>query len=403
MTAYSPIIEVRDVSKRFRMQQQRGERTIKALVVDALRGHGKTREFWALRDVSMRVQRGETVGIIGANGAGKSTLLSLISQTSQPTSGTIATRGKVSSLLELGAGFHPDLTGRENIFLYGAIMGLSHRQMAQRFDQIVAFAELADWIDEPVKHYSSGMYVRLAFSVAVEVDPDILIIDEVLAVGDAAFQRKCIARIDAFKKAGKTLLVVSHDLSTIHSISDQLILIEKGAIIAAGDPDSVVAEYQWLSRASARTAATKEWGTGDVQLKAARFLDAGGHPVDELQRGMPLRIAIDYEASRRIEAPVFGFAIHTPGGMLVYGNNTQIEECDIPFVEGRGTILLDFASLDLVAGAYLFSFAVHSQDHQTNYHRLDNAHPITVRSERRYEGVCHMAVHWDQATHEPGR
>jgi ABC-type polysaccharide/polyol phosphate transport system ATPase subunit len=394
VTAPAPIIEVRDVSKRFRLQQQRGETTIKALVVDALRGHGKRRDFWALRDVSLAVQSGETVGIIGANGAGKSTLLSLISQTSLPTSGTITTRGKISSLLELGAGFHPDLTGRENVFLYGAIMGLSHRQMEERFDKIVAFAELAEWIDEPVKHYSSGMYVRLAFSVAVEVDPDILIIDEVLAVGDASFQRKCIARIDAFKKAGKTLLVVSHDLNTIHTISDQLILMEKGKIIAAGDPDAVVAEYQWLSRESAQTAETKEWGTGEVKIKAARFLDPDGNETQELVRGRPLRICIDYEAPGRIEKPVFGFAIQTTSGILVYGNNTQIEEFEIPFIEGEGTIILDFGRLDLLSGAYLFSFSVHSQDHQTNYHRLDNALPITVRSERRYEGVCHMPVLW---------
>ncbi len=394
MTAPAPIIEVRGVSKRFTLQQQRGETTIKALVVDALRGHGRRRDFWALRDVSLDVQAGDTVGIIGANGAGKSTLLSLISQTSQPTSGTITTRGKISSLLELGAGFHPDLTGRENVFLYGAIMGLSRQQMEERFDKIVAFSELADWIDEPVKHYSSGMYVRLAFSVAVEVDPDILIIDEVLAVGDASFQRKCIARIEAFKKAGKTLLVVSHDLNTIHTISDQLILMQKGAILAAGDPDAVVAEYQWLSRESDCTAETKEWGTGDVQIKAARFLDADGHETAELVSGQPLRICIDYEAARRIEEPVFGFAIQTTSGLLVYGNNTQIEEFAIPFVEGKGTLTLDFSSLDLLTGAYLFSFSVHSQDHQTNYHRLDNAAPVTVRSERRYEGVCHMSVQW---------
>jgi ABC-type polysaccharide/polyol phosphate transport system ATPase subunit len=394
VSAPPPIIEVCDVSKRFRLQQQRGESTIKALVVDALRGHGKTRDFWALRDVSLAVQQGETVGIIGSNGAGKSTLLSLISQTSQPTSGTIATRGKISSLLELGAGFHPDLTGRENVFLYGAIMGLSHRQMEERFDQIVAFAELADWIDEPVKHYSSGMYVRLAFSVAVEVDPDILIIDEVLAVGDAAFQRKCIARIDAFKKAGKTLLVVSHDLNTIHTISDQLVLMEKGQIIAAGDPDAVVAEYQWLSRESASTAEAKEWGTGEVKLTGAHFVDAEGEETDELWRGKPLRIRIDYEAANRIESPVFGFAVQTTSGSLIYGNNTQIEGFDIPFIEGEGTITLDFEKVELLAGAYLFSFSVHSQDHQTNYHRLDNAHPITVRSDKRYEGVCHMPVRW---------
>jgi ABC-type polysaccharide/polyol phosphate transport system ATPase subunit len=388
------IIDVRDVSKCFRLQQMRGESTIKAMVVDILRGRSKTRDFWALRDVTFAVRQGETVGIIGSNGAGKSTLLSLISLTTNPTSGTIKTVGKVSSLLELGAGFHPDLTGRENVFLYGAIMGLKRAQMAARFDQIVEFAEMADWIDEPVKHYSSGMYVRLAFSVAVEVDPDILIIDEVLAVGDAAFQRKCIGRIKEFKRKGKTLLVVSHDLSTIHKISDQLILMEKGQIIAAGDPDAVVAEYQWLSRAKSRTAESKEWGTGEIKIERARFLNEAGEETQELTRGKQLQVQIDYTAKSRIATPVFGFAVQTASGTLVYGNNTQIEGFDIPFVEGQGTVCLTFESLELLAGAYLFSFSVHSSDHQTNYHRLDNALPINVSSAERYEGLCQLPVVW---------
>ena len=394
MSEPATIIDVREVSKCFRLQQMRGESTIKAMVVDMLRGRSKTRDFWALRDVTFAVRQGETVGIIGSNGAGKSTLLSLISLTTNPTSGTIKTTGKVSSLLELGAGFHPDLTGRENVFLYGAIMGLKRAQMAARFDQIVEFAEMADWIDEPVKHYSSGMYVRLAFSVAVEVDPDILIIDEVLAVGDAAFQRKCIGRIKEFKRKGKTLLVVSHDLGTIHKISDQLILMEKGQIIAAGDPDAVVAEYQWLSREKSRTAESKEWGTGEIKIERVRFLNEAGEETQELTRGKQLQVQIDYSTASRIATPVFGFAVQTASGTLVYGNNTQIEGFDIPFVEGHGTVCLTFESLELLAGAYLFSFSVHSADHQTNYHRLDNALPINVSSAERYEGLCHLPVVW---------
>ncbi|NQU40845.1 MAG: ABC transporter ATP-binding protein [Lentisphaerae bacterium] len=394
MNEPATIIDVRQVSKCFRLQQMRGESTIKAMVVDILRGRAKTREFWALRDITFAVKQGQTVGIIGANGAGKSTLLSLISQTTNPTSGSISTTGRVSSLLELGAGFHPDLTGRENVFLYGAIMGLSRHQMEERFDQIVAFAEMADWIDEPVKHYSSGMYVRLAFSVAVEVDPDILIIDEVLAVGDAAFQRKCIGRINQFKRRGKTLLVVSHDLGTIHKISDQLILMEKGCIIAAGDPDAVVAEYQWLSREKSRTAESKEWGTGEIKIKEARFLNKAGEVTQELMRGESLCVEIGYSSARRIESPVFGFSLQTASGTLIYGNNTQIEDFVVPDVEGEGSITLTFDKLELLAGAYLFSFSVHSSDHLTNYHRLDNALPINVKSDKRYEGLLHMPVRW---------
>ena len=388
------IIDVSGVSKRFTLQQQRGISTLKATVVDLLRGRSRVRDFWALKDVSFTVQRGETLGIIGANGAGKSTLLSLISQTSQPTEGTITTGGTVSSLLELGAGFHPDLTGRENVYLYGAIMGLGRKQMAARFDQVVDFAELADWIDEPIKHYSSGMYVRLAFSVAVEVDPDILIIDEVLAVGDAAFQRKCLARIKEFKERGKTMLVVSHDLGTIHTVSDQLILMDKGQIVASGDPDRVVAEYQWKSREQSQTAREAEWGTGEIRIEKATFRNANGEETEELKQGSRVDVTIHYEAERRIADPVFGFSIYTASGTLVYGNNTQIEQYHVPHVDGRGSVTLSFDPLELLPGAYLFSFSVHSADHRTNYHRLENTHPVTVISGERYEGICHMPVKW---------
>ncbi len=388
------IIDIRNVSKRFSLSQQRGERTLKGAVLEALGRRARRREFWALQDVTLQVERGQTVGLIGSNGAGKSTLLSLISRTSEPTTGTIRTEGRVSSLLELGAGFHPDLSGRENVYLYGAIMGLSRERMRARFDRIVEFAGLAEWIDEPVKHYSSGMYVRLGFAVAVEVDPDVLIIDEVLAVGDAAFQRKSLARIREFRERGKTLLVVSHDLGTIHTISDKLVLLDRGRVVAAGEPDRVVADYQWLSRSRDKTAGEKEWGTGEVRIESAEFLDAAGRPAQEFRRGGPLTVRLRYRARHRIEDPVFGFSISTASGVHVYGNNTQIEQFRIPAIEGEGSLCLEFPCLELLAGAYLFSFSTHSADHKTNYHRLDNSFAVTVTSDRRYEGVCHLPVQW---------
>ena len=389
------VISVQNVSKRFTLRQQRGTRTLKAAVLEYFRRKGRSgREFWALRDVSFSVKRGETLGIIGANGAGKSTLLALISGTSRPTAGAIHTHGAISSLLELGAGFHPDLTGRENIFLYGAIMGLSQEQMRLRFDAIVDFAELKDWIDEPVKHYSSGMYVRLGFAVAVEVDPEILVIDEVLAVGDAAFQRKCIQRIKEFKTRGKTLLVVSHDLGTIQKISDGLLLLDAGRVVAHGDPDHVIAEYQWHSRQKMNTAQGREWGTREVVITRTEFVNARGEVTNKFAWGDPLEARIYYEASHPVDDPVFGFALFSASGALVYGNNTQIEEFKVPRIEGSGCISLRFDKLSLLAGAYLFSFSCHSSDHRTNYHRLDNAFPINVTGGRLYEGVCHMPVTW---------
>jgi lipopolysaccharide transport system ATP-binding protein len=238
------------------------------------------------------VARGETLGIIGSNGAGKSTLLSLLAGTMAPTRGTVACRGTVSSLLELGAGFHPDLTGRENVFLWGAILGLSRQWMRRRFDAIVEFAELSGFIDQPVKHYSSGMYVRLGFAVAVEVDPDILIVEEVLAVGDAVFQRKCLDRMARFRREGKTLLVVSHDLQTIRAVSDRILLLDEGRIRGLGSPSQVLNRYErvWRQRFCAEQA--REYGTGEAAIEDVLFLDAATQqPIENLPPAPPCACA----------------------------------------------------------------------------------------------------------------
>jgi len=233
------VITVDSVGKKFRLKNS-GTRTFKSAILGAIRkGNNPADDFWALKDVSFTVSRGETLGIIGINGAGKSTLLSLIAGTKQPTEGSISASGSMSCLLELGAGFHPDLTGRENVFLSGAIMGIPQAQMRERLDAIIEFAEIREFIDQPVKHYSSGMYVRLGFAVAVEVNPQILLIDEVLAVGDAAFQRKCIQRMDEFRHEGKTMLVISHDLPTIQSISDRILFLNDGKVFGIGDPERI--------------------------------------------------------------------------------------------------------------------------------------------------------------------
>ncbi|MCX7591811.1 MAG: ABC transporter ATP-binding protein [Kiritimatiellae bacterium] len=388
-------IEVCNVSKRFRLKRG-GVRTLKAAVIEAVTGRGrKGLEFWALRDVSFSVSRGETLGIVGPNGAGKSTILALISGTTYPTRGMLHVNGTVSSLLELGAGFHPDLTGRENVFLYGAIMGLSRRQMRSRFDEIVEFAELRDWIDQPVKHYSSGMYVRLGFAVAVEVDPDILIVDEVLAVGDAAFQKKCLERIADFKKRGKTMVVVSHDLGTIRGVSDRLLLLDHGQIVCSGDPEAVVQAYQRLTLERRGMGLDREWGTGEVRLRQIEFFGGDGEvPTDTLGAGGAVRIRIQYEATTRIETPVFGFAIFSSNGIHVYGTNTQIEGYTIHAIEGTGTLWLEIPALALAPGTYFFSFSVHSADHKTNYHRLDNRFRIKVVGNKAVEGCCFMPVCW---------
>lgn len=386
-------IQVDGLGKRFQLRR-RGIRTVKEAALDLLRG-GRSRgeEFWALRDISFQVRRGETLGIVGANGAGKSTLLALLAGTKSPTEGAIQIQGKVSSLLELGAGFHPDLTGRENVFLAGALMGLPQKHMAERFDAIVDFAELHDFIDQPVKHYSSGMYVRLGFSVAIEVDPDILLLDEVLAVGDAAFQRKCIRRMDALRNARKTMLIISHDLDTIKTISTRILFLDAGKVRGLGEPQAMVERYDSQTRSREAAGLSREWGTGDVTLTRVDLLDSEGRPSEQFRCGASLTALIHYKTRARIEDPVFGFSLATTGGHTLYGNNTQLEGVRIPYAEGEGTLALTIRELRVGPGNYLLSFSVHSSDHQTNYHRLDHCFPVLVHSGRRFEGV-YMPIEW---------
>jgi ABC-type polysaccharide/polyol phosphate transport system ATPase subunit len=235
-----PIIEFKNVTKNFSLQNHK---TFKEFLPALFMGEKTHQSFTALKDISFSVNRGETLGIIGPNGSGKSTILKLIAGVMSPTSGKVAVHGKVSPLIELGAGFHPELTGRENIFLNGAILGLTQKQITEKFKSIVDFAELWDFIDQPIKHYSSGMYMRLAFAVAVNVDPEILIVDEILAVGDTAFQAKCFAKMEEFKKSGVTILFVSHSLESIKSFCQKVIYINHSQLISIGDPEKVCQEY----------------------------------------------------------------------------------------------------------------------------------------------------------------
>lgn len=386
-------IVVDSVTKSFRVRQS-GTRTVKSAVLERFLGRARyQRTLNAVDNVSFTVRKGETLGIIGANGAGKSTLLSLITGTSTPTGGSIQSQGTISSLLELGAGFHPELTGRENVFLYGAIMGLSRKQMLKRFDSIVEFAELADFIDQPVKHYSSGMYVRLGFAVAVEVDPDILLVDEVLAVGDEAFQRKCIARMERFRRDGKTMLIISHDVPTIQKISDRILFLDHGKVAGLGDPKEVAEGYRSMSRVRLAKSMEREWGTGDITIDKVTMLNSKGEETDAFNFGEGIRLKIEYSAKRTVENPVFGFSFTDTRGGTVFGNNTQIEGVKLTSVQKGGAVQAVISDLMLAGGTYLLSVSVHSADHRTNYHRLDNKFPFTVRCEKAFEGV-YMKTSW---------
>ena len=387
------VIEARNLGKWFR-RQGLGSPTLLGSLPRWLRG-AKPEGFWALRELNFSIRKGQTVGVIGPNGSGKSSLLGLVAQTMTPTEGSVETVGRISALLELGAGFHPDLSGRENVFLSAAILGIPREDIRKRFDHIVDFAGLRDFIDMPVKHYSSGMYVRLAFSVAIEMNPDILLVDEVLAVGDMAFQMKCLDRIRAFQRQGKTILLVSHALETVEEFCSDVLLIHEGRLIMQGDPTEVISTYlrQYMVRIGLLN--VEEHGTREIEMRSIRLLDEDGRESATFRSGGAMTVEIDYAAQRRIERPVFGFNIKTGNGFYVFGSNTQIAQIPIDAVEGNGRIRLRIAPLTLKQGRFFLSLAVHSWDHAVQYHRQEDLHPFLVKDASGDKGVFQLNCNWE--------
>jgi ABC-type polysaccharide/polyol phosphate transport system ATPase subunit len=344
-------ITVDDVWKRFRLYDERNQ-SLKAALMRGRRA--RYQEFEALKGVTFDIPEGSTFGLIGENGSGKSTLLKCMARILRPERGTITTHGKISALLELGAGFHPELSGRENIFLNGAILGLSKRQIIQRFDEIVDFAGLEQFIDSPVKNYSSGMYVRLGFSVAINVDPGILRVDEVLAVGDEQFQRKCSEKFADLKESGKTIVIVSHALGIMRTLCDELALLEHGTLIKVGPAGEVVDAYLGDVHADREPDGEHgtRWGSGEGLIEKIEMLDSSGNSVTSVRTGDPVVFRFHYLFAKPIEKPVFGTAIHTIGGMHVTGPNTREAGAIPDRLEGAGFVDLEIARLMLVPGIY---------------------------------------------------
>jgi ABC-type polysaccharide/polyol phosphate transport system ATPase subunit len=421
--ARSKVIKFSNVSKRFILHHER-PRSFQEMVVSIFGLRTPSRrgvampqpaneEFWALREVNFGIYAGEAVGIIGENGSGKSTTLKLISRILEPTTGSVSVKGKVSALLELGTGFHPDLTGRENIFLNGSLLGIPRKEMVERYDAIVDFAELEEFIDTPIKHYSSGMVMRLGFAVAINVDPDILLTDEVLAVGDEAFQRKCLEQIALLRKRGVTIVYVSHALDSVRALCKRAIWLDHGRLISDGPAGDVVDKYlayenerhaerlrsqhdtTWSGSTVARPTALEtpmastdvddearegispnarednatsvevdletpgsRWTTGDVQITGVRFLDSTGAEAELFQTGDPLVIRIEYDARKRVDDPVFGLALYTQNGTHLNGPNTRFSGVEIPYIEGTGHIDYRMDQLPLLAGNYDVTVAV---------------------------------------------
>lgn len=368
-------------------------------------GGGRTVEepFWALRDVSFAIPAGATVGVVGPNGSGKSSLLGLTAGTICPTEGDIRTRGRISSLLELGAGFHPDLSGRENVYLNAAVLGIPREDIARRMDAIIEFAGLADFIDSPVKHYSSGMYVRLGFAVAIEMNPDILLVDEVLAVGDVAFQLKCLDRIKAFQKKGKTILLVTHDLVAVEQFCDEVKLIHHGRLVAEGNPSDVVLAYLKNYMARIGQLNVEEHGTREVEIAEVTMLDEHTKAGTTFRNGQSMTVRIRYRAKRRIEKPVFGYSVKTGNGFFIFGTNTQIMNVPVPDLEGEGVMELRIDPLTLMEGKYFLSLSIHNWDHSVQYHRQEDWHPFAVtRADADHEGVFQLPTTWTHRGGNPG-
>jgi ABC-2 type transport system ATP-binding protein len=365
------------VSKRFRLYHERNQ-SLKAAFMRGRRA--KYDEFWALRDVDLNIEPGKTFGLIGHNGSGKSTLLKCLAGILVPDSGSIRTHGKVSALLELGAGFHPELSGRENVYLNGSILGLSKKQIDSQFDDIVGFAGLETFIDTPVKNYSSGMYVRLGFSVAINVEPDILMVDEVLAVGDEAFQRKCMEKFEEFRRQGRTVVLVSHALGSMRSMCDEVAWLDHGKLLGVGKPSDVVDEYEGASHEDRSTSSTpgggSRWGSGEIQVTSAELL-RNGSVTSKVPTGTDVTVRLHWSSSAPVTEPVFGIAIHTLEGQHVTGPNTRDAELSTGVLVGDGCVDLHVPRLMLTPGTYDVTAVVydrsltHAFDHRDQLLRFD--------------------------------
>jgi lipopolysaccharide transport system ATP-binding protein len=432
------IIQLDRVSKCFTLEPER-PRSFQELVLGAFRRQPRRPKevLWAVDGVSFAVEPGEMVGLVGSNGSGKSTCLKLLARIFEPTSGTVHVEGRVAALLELGAGFHPELTGRENVYLHGSVLGMPRRELQRHMGEIVAFAELERFIDVPVKFYSSGMYVRLAFAAAIHVRPDILLIDEVLAVGDQRFQHKCIDHIRKMKAQGVTIVFVSHDLATVDELCDRVLWLHEGRLREEGCSDVVLSHYTdavdpeaqadqvaaindaVLANGGAETlqdlsapivpsepatalveddaacpdviheaeeepppsppaCEPRRWGSGRVEILDVYWLNGHGAPVSQLTTDEPATVVIRYRAHQPTDGAVFGLAIHRADGIHISGCNTHVCGVDVPPIRGLGEMRYHLDHLPLLPGEYRLSVAIHKADNSEDYDYCNHWYPLEV-------------------------
>ena len=430
-----------DVSHATKVYRRYSRRRQFATLKSALLGGSLVRDlrpdetFPAVQDVSFTVPAGRTLGVIGRNGSGKSTMLKLVAGISKPTSGTVRVNGRISALIELGAGFHPEISGRENVFINGIMLGLTKKEVARRFDEIVEFAELQEFIDAPVKTYSSGMYMRLGFAVAIHVDPDVLLVDEVLAVGDEGFTHKCLDKFSEFKRRGRTILLVTHSLGLVERFCDEALWLDAGRMKAMGDPKRVVGAYitdvevseeQQLAAGDAKAqesvavvspdeaatavlpdhpvetaeapadmfrAAEGRWGSREVEITDVMLSSSDGERSHVFQSGDPLDLRIRMRAPLPIDDFVIGVGIFNADGTCCYGTNTSIEEMPIARIHGEAQAIFRVDNLDLVEGTYKLDVAVHKLDgYPYDYHRL--LYTFRVKSRTKDVGIYRPRHSW---------
>ncbi|MCI0705125.1 MAG: ABC transporter ATP-binding protein [Planctomycetia bacterium] len=426
----SAVICVNDLSKRFRIGAARTGRfqyrTLRESVTDSVvavgrrvgrlfrrRGcaeTGEPGEFWALKNVSFRVEPGEVLGVVGANGAGKSTLLKVLSRITRPSAGEVRLRGRVGSLLEVGTGFHPELTGRENIFLNGSILGMTHREVQRKFDQIVEFAEIGEFLDTSVKRYSSGMYTRLAFAVASHLEPEILVVDEVLAVGDAQFQQKCLGKMGQVSRSGRTILFVSHSMTAIKALCTRAVLLEKGRVTLNGDVDEVVNRYLSAGTDMASTGVIPEDAPrhsdapDEALFRSVRVTDLSGEPVTQLYFGQPFQVVFVCDVLRDIPDAHYEVSISTRDGTHVtYATTMDGGSSARRLTPGRHKLTATFEGLTLLPRQYTIDLGIHHQNGTTADYvqRVYNFTVLRVAEEGndhypwpRTRGLVRVPVRW---------
>lgn len=383
------VIRVSHVSKRFTVRK---DSSLKERVVTLGRaGRQHRQDFWGLNDVSLGINAGTTIGLIGHNGSGKSTLLKVLGGIIQPTEGSVQQRGRVAALLELGAGFHPDLTGRENVFLNGTVLGLSRDEIEAQFADILEFSGVGDFIDTQVKFYSSGMYVRLAFAIAVHTDPDILLVDEVLAVGDEQFQQKCLDKIKEFQSEGRTIIIVSHALDQISSLCDRVVVMDRGQLVYDGIPMTAIERFRELLGENAIGQARPDQVSPALAIRSIAIRDVAGAEIRELDPGQELTLAVDVEMIRPIERWAIGFSVDSSLGQIALASNTDMLGIELPPLRESRTVTISFTTDGLSPGTYSVNVNASGISEPTS-HGLMNGAEFEVLGDARSVGPVATSV-----------